>query len=213
MLFMSAALLTACENDSQETFQTSTQERVHELMRDFDGRVDMDAFVADAQQGVWMIDDFDLTYTNGKTVNGSNILGTSYMHSMMLFPDGTCRVFLDFNFSPLIPTLYQEIQWSVNSSDNGLGLYSAQIEEDTKTANYAQYAARTTLELLYYKDGVFIMQGMQPFASWGGLTSQGIYKDYCTVVGHIATDRATVEKYLSYMSYEQFKAENPELFR
>lgn len=187
ILFISA-MLTACEKD----------------------QVDMDAFVADAQRGVWMIDDYDITYTNGETLNGKGFDGASNIHSMMLFPDGTCRIFMAVNFLPAIPILYQEIQWS--PLDNGLGFYSAQIEEDAKTANYAQYAAQTTLELLYYKDGAFIMKGMQPFAYWGGMTSQGIYKDYCTVVGHIATDRATVDKYLSYKSYEQYKEEHPELF-
>ena len=68
------------------------------------------------------------------------------------------------------------------------------------------------LELLYYKDGVFVMKGLQPFGSWGGKTSEGVYKDFCRVVGHIATDKATVDKYLSYISYEQYKAENPDKF-
>lgn len=211
ILVLSAAMLTACDKDSQQHFTTSTQERVGELMEDFDGRVDMDAFVADVQRGVWMIDHYDITYTNGETWDGRDIIGATYLHYMMLFPDGTCRIFLSFDFSPLIPILYQEIQWSiVDWSGNRLGLYSAQIEEDAKTAKYDQYAARTTMELLYYRDGVFIMQGMQPYASWGGLTSKGIYKDYCTVVGHIATDQATVDEYLSYLPY---KKENPDLFR
>ena len=56
------------------------------------------------------------------------------------------------------------------------------------------------------------MKGLQPFGSWGGKTSKGIYEDYCRVVGHIATDKATVDKYLSYISYEQYKAENPDRF-
>ena len=85
-------------------------------------------------------------------------------------------------------------------------------QEEAKTVNYDQYAARTTLELLYYKDGVFVMEGLQPFAYMGGRTSKGVYWDYCRIVGHIATDKATVDKYLSYISYEQYKEENPDKF-
>ena len=41
---------------------------------------------------------------------------------------------------------------------------------------------------------------------------EGCYEDYCRVVGHIATDKETVDKYLSYVSYEQYKEENPDKF-
>jgi hypothetical protein len=34
----------------------------------------------------------------------------------------------------------------------------------------------------------------------------------CRVVGHIATDKATVDRYLSYISYKQYKEENPDKF-
>ena len=178
----------------------------------YDGKIDMAAFVADAQQGVWMIDEYDMIYTNGEVLNGQDLSGGAFLDNMMLFPDGSCHTYIWLGYI-LGPTVYLESQWSVSDqSKNTLSLYSPRIEAEAKTANFDQYAARTTLELLYYKDGVFVMKGLQPFGSWGGKTSKGIYEDYCRVVGHIATDKATVDKYLSYISYEQYKAENPDKF-
>ena len=140
--------------------------------------------------------------------------GAALMNSMMLLPTGICRTFFTLMHIPG-PTVYSEgNQWSVSGEmKNTLALYNPGIEESAKTANYDQYAARTTLELLYYKDGVFVMKGRQPFAYMGGQTSKGVYEDYCRVVGHIATDKATVDRYLSYISYKQYKEENPKIRR
>lgn len=211
ILVLATAMLSACEGDPEIAPRTPTEAKIRELMVGYDGKVDMNAFVADAQQGVWLIDEYDMTFTDGKTEYGDYI-GGSMIDNMMLLSDGACREFIWLDYIPG-PVVYLELQWSVSDqAKNTLALYSPRIEEDAKTANYDQYAARTTLELLYYKDGVFVMKGMQPFGSWGGRTSEGAYKDYCMVVGHIATDRETVDKYLSYISYEQFKAENPDKF-
>ena len=207
---MSAVTLSACEGDPEIVPRTPTETKIQELMVGYDGKIDMAAFVADAQQGVWMIDEYDMIYTNGEVLNGRELVGGAFLDDMMLFPNGICRM---FRKSIPNPTVYLESQWSVSDqSKNTLSLYSPRIEAEAKTANFDQYAARTTLELLYYKDGVFVMKGLQPFGSWGGKTSNGVYKDYCRVVGHIATDKATVDKYLSYISYEQYKEENPDKF-
>ena len=184
ILVLSSAMLSACEGDPEFVPKTSVEAKIHELMIGYDGKIDMAVFIADAQRGVWLIDDIDITYTNGKTESGV-MDGAALMNSMMLLPTGICRT---------------------------LALYNPGIEESAKTANYDQYAARTTLELLYYKDGVFVMKGRQPFAYMGGQTSKGVYEDYCRVVGHIATDKATVDRYLSYISYKQYKEENPDKF-
>lgn len=213
ILAVSAAMLTACEGDPEIVPKTPTEAKIKELMIDYDGKVDMDAFMADVQQGVWLIDCYDTAYTNGEVLDGSELLGGSNIRRMMLLPQGVCRTFFSIMDIPC-PMLYSEdFFWSVSDrAKNTLDLYSPKIEEDAKTANYAQYAARTTLELLYYKDGIFVMKGRQPFAYWGGWTSKGIYEDYCKIVGRVATDKETVDRYMSYMSYEQFKEENPELF-
>lgn len=208
-----AVMLSACDNDPEFVPKTPTEAKIRELMVGYDGKVDMNAFVADARQGVWQIDEYDMIYTNGEVLNGRELSGGTFLDDMMLLPDGVCRIFFWLDHIPEMPDVYKEIRWSVSDqSKNTLALYSPGIEESAKTANYDQYAARTTLELLYYKDGVFVMKGRQPFAYWGGQTSKGIYEDFCRVVGHIATDRETVDKYLSYISYEQFKAENPDKF-
>ena len=139
--------------------------------------------------------------------------GAALMNSMMLLSNGVCRTFSVLMHIPGPIVYFEGDQWSVSSEmKNTLALYNPGIEESAKTANYDQYAARTTLELLYYKDGVFVMEGLQSFAYMGGWTSKGVYWDYCRVVGHIATDKETVDKYLSYISYEQYKEENPDRF-
>lgn len=213
ILVLSSAMLSACEGDPEIVPRTPTEAKIRELMIGYDGKVDMNAFVTDAQRGVWVVDACDMTYTDGKVSDGSGYDGGTLINHMMLLPTGICRTFFTLMHIPG-PTVYSEgDQWSVSGEmKNTLALYNPGIEESAKTANYDQYAARTTLELLYYKDGVFVMKGRQPFAYMGGQTSKGVYEDYCRVVGHIATDRATVDRYLSYISYEQYKEENPDKF-
>ena len=206
ILVLSSAMLSACEGDPEIVPRTPTEAKIRELMIGYDGKVDMNAFVTDAQRGVWVVDACDMTYTDGKVSDGSGYDGGTLINHMMLLPTGICRTFFTLMHIPG-PTVYSEgDQWSVSGEmKNTLALYNPGIEESAKTANYDQYAARTTLELLYYKDGVFVMKGRQPFAYMGGQTSKGVYEDYCRVVGHIATDKATVDRYLSYISYEQYK--------
>ena len=212
ILVLSSMMLSACEGDPEIVPRTPTEAKIQELMVGYDGKIDMAAFVADAQQGVWMIDEYDMIYTNGEVLNGRDLSGGAFLDNMMLFPAGICRTFYALMYIPG-PTVYLESQWSVSDqAKNTLAFYSPRIEDEAKTANFDQHAARTMLELLYYKDGVFVMKGLQPFGAWGGKTSEGVYKDFCRVVGHIATDKATVDKYLSYISYEQYKAENPDKF-
>ena len=213
ILVLSSAMLSACDSDPEIVPRTPTETKIQELMVGYDGKIDMAAFIADAQRGVWVIDSYDTAYTNGEIRDGRGLMGGSDIYNMMLFFEGKCRVFFWLDHLPEAPDVYKEIQWNVSDqSKNTLSLYSPRIEEEAKTVNYDQYAARTTLELLYYKDGVFVMKGRQPFAYMGGQTSKGVYEDYCRVVGHIATDKATVDRYLSYISYKQYKEENPDKF-
>ncbi len=213
ILVLSSMMLSACEGDPEIVPRTPTEAKIQELMVGYDGKIDMAAFIADTQRGVWVVDSYDTVYTNGEIRDGRGLMGGSDIYNMMLFFEGKCRIFFWLDHLPEAPDVYKEIQWSVSDqSKNTLSLYSPRIEEEAKTINYDQYAARTTLELLYYKDGVFVMKGLQPFAYMGGWTSKGVYEDYCRVVGHIATDKATVDRYLSYISYEQYKEENPDKF-
>lgn len=205
-------VLPACESDNDNESINPTLLKVEEILNNRTSEPDLTAFLETAQTGVWKYDELCLHYTNGETYDGV-WSGGAPADYMMLLPDGECRIFLNLMFNPLIPMLYQKIEWSVSEEQpNTLELYSEKIEQDAETHHYDQYAARTTLQLLYYQDGVFIMKGMQPFAYGGGMTSKGIYKDYCTFIGHIDTDEETVAEYLGCELYEEYRAQHPDMF-
>ena len=83
ILVLSSAMLSACEGDPEFVPKTSVEAKIHELMIGYDGKIDMTVFIADAQRGVWLIDDIDITYTNGKTESGV-MDGAALMNS--IFP-------------------------------------------------------------------------------------------------------------------------------
>ena len=139
------ALLTAC-NDNMENPLTPTQKKIAELMAGYDGKIDMAAFLAAAQQGIWQFDTIDTTYTNGETYDGIKD-GSTDLHTMMLRSAGECRIMLSFMFNPAIPRLYQPITWNVSASQpNTIELYSEKIEQKAATYQYDQYAARNAVK-------------------------------------------------------------------
>ena len=83
ILVLSSALLSACEGDPEIVPRTPTETKIQELMVGYDGKIDMAAFVADAQQGVWMIDEYDMIYTNGEVLNGQDLSGGAFLDNMM----------------------------------------------------------------------------------------------------------------------------------
>lgn len=197
------ALLTACNSGSEIPTLTPEEQIIQETMGDFDGTVDMTSFVNDVQQSLWTVDRLDVSYSNGEFVSNALFDGGSVINRMMLFPDGSGRIFHFPDYDPLKPPFYEEIEWCVSESlPNTIELYSPRIELEAPTANYDQHAARTTLELLGYREGHFVMKGMQPFAYWGGRTSEGIYYDYCLISGKLVTDRETIDTYLGYEEYD-----------
>ena len=127
ILVLSSAMLSACEGDPEFVPKTSVEAKIHELMIGYDGKIDMAVFIADAQRGVWLIDDIDITYTNGKTESGV-MDGAALMNSMMLLPTGICRTFFTLMHIPG-PTVYSEgDQWSVSGEmKNTLALYNPGI--------------------------------------------------------------------------------------
>lgn len=196
------ALLTACNSGSEIPTLTPEEQIIQETMGDFDGTVDMTSFVNDVQQSLWTVDRLDVSYSNGEFVSNALFDGGSVINRMMLFPDGTGRIFYHPD-DPRYEPFYEEIEWSVSESlPNTIELYNPRIELEAPTANYDQHAARTTLELLSYRKGLFVMKGMQPFAYWGGRTSDGIYYDYCLISGKLVTDRKTIDTYLGYAAYD-----------
>ncbi|MDE5622457.1 MAG: hypothetical protein K2I59_05665, partial [Alistipes sp.] len=64
LIALLSALLTACNNDTENPL-TPTQKKIAELMAGYDGKIDMAAFIAAAQQGIWQFDTIATTYTNG----------------------------------------------------------------------------------------------------------------------------------------------------
>ncbi len=197
------ALLTACNSGSEIPTLTPEEQIIQETMGNFDGPVDMTSFVSDVQQSLWTVDRLDVSYSNGEFVSNALFDGGSVINRMMLFPDGTGRIFHFPDYDPLKPPFYEEIEWCVSESlPNTIELYNPRIELEAPTANYDQHAARTTLELLGYREGHFVMKGMQPFAYWGGRTSEGIYYDYCLISGKLVTDRETIDTYLGYEEYD-----------
>lgn len=197
------ALLTACNSGSEIPTLTPEEQIIQETMGNFDGPVDMTSFVNDVQQSLWTVDRLDVSYSNGEFVSNALFDGGSVINRMMLFPDGTGRIFHFPDYDPLKPPFYEEIEWCVSESlPNTIELYNPRIELEAPTANYDQHAARTTLELLGYREGHFVMKGMQPFAYWGGRTSEGIYYDYCLISGKLVTDRETIDTYLGYEEYD-----------
>lgn len=197
------ALLTACNSGSEIPTLTPEEQIIQETMGDFDGTVDMTSFVNDVQQSLWTVDRLDVSYSNGEFVSNALFDGGSIIQRMMLFPDGSGRIFHFPDYDPLKPPFYEEIEWCVSESlPNTIELYNPRIELEAPTANYDQHAARTTLELLGYREGHFVMKGMQPFAYWGGRTSEGIYYDYCLISGKLVTDRETIDTYLGYEEYD-----------
>ena len=80
ILVLSSAMLSACEGDPEIVPRTPTEAKIRELMIGYDGKVDMNAFVTDAQRGVWVVDACDMTYTDGKVSDGSGYDGGTLMN-------------------------------------------------------------------------------------------------------------------------------------
>ncbi len=156
-------------------------------------------FINDAVGSVWMSKSYDLHFTNGEVWQDVKTAGGTHVHNMMLFSDGTARYFI-FPCDPDIPTSYKEWQWSAEPEKLTITIYDPELEEYAETDEFTGYSARTTLELISYKEGDFVMQGVQP-GSIGVLPSQGLYIDYATIHGRICKEGDIVEEYLSYGEY------------
>ncbi len=89
---LATIVLPSCDNESERTPRTELEALIQNLMRDYDGQVDMEAFLTDAQKGVWFISDYEFYLANGE-IKGP-LDGASLLSPMMLFPDGTCRYFI-----------------------------------------------------------------------------------------------------------------------
>lgn len=150
-----------------------------------DERVDMESFVEQMQKGLFRCDRYDLVYTDGRIEYDARLVGGSQFYPMMFFSDGTCRKFVRFDFNPYIPMLYFEYDWEISENtivfgDDRLNVHS-------------------------FKNGRFVMEGLQPENSFEGL-------DHCIFYGHIETDPEVVARYLSCEEYYQFREKHPEFW-
>lgn len=123
-------------------------------------------FISDIEQGLWDLDNW-ITYRNGDVWNTSysGFINTAFgkgsqFLDLIFYADGTCRqcylyVPAPYNNIPY-PFLYTTLLWSFNGEDMTITL--------TNTEYLAQDSpyAKTTLRLLYYRYGEFIMDGLQP---------------------------------------------------
>lgn len=208
---MLSALLTACHDSDNNDSLDPGLAKIEEILNNQTSKPDFDEFLKAAQNGIWYLHEIFLFYTNGEMEN--RWWGGTPLHDMILRPDGECRIICYRSPGSSIPTLYVPITWNVSASQpNTIELYSETIEQEAETHHYDQVAARTTFELLYYKDGEFIMRGMQPFVYNCGSMFPGVYKDYSIVHGQIITDKETVEKYLAYEEYDSYREQHPEMF-
>lgn len=209
-----ATALSACDNTTDD-IQNPSLSKIETLLNAQTTEPDFSAFLQTMQNGVWIPNDLCLFYTNGEIEDG-NWTGGSHIHDMMLLPNGECRVFWWADYNPRIPMLYLAHEWNIcTSQPNSIELYSKEYDEEMQNPDIPHadfYAPRTTMELLYYKDGVFVMKGMQPIVYSSSDAYQGIYMDYFLIHGHIDTSPETVAKYLTYEHYEEYKEQHPEMF-
>ena len=185
---LATIVLSACDNESERTPRTELEALIQNLMRDYDGQVDMEAFLTDAQKGVWFISDYEFYLANGE-IKGP-LDGASLLSPMMLFPDGTCRYFISVMPAPMVYS--DSWRWSVSTRhENTIEIINSESENPIPSL----------LELWYYKDGVFIMKGKGAITIYASNGTASV--DYCLIVGHIATDTETVNQYLSYGPYNE----------
>ena len=127
---------------------------------------DFQTFISDIEQGVWDIDNW-ITYRNGEIWNTSfsGFINTSFgkgsqFLNLIFYADGTCSQCYLYAPAPYNnipnPFLYTTLLWSYDSQNLTISLTNTEYK--ALSSPYAQ----TTLRLLYYRYGEFIMDGLQP---------------------------------------------------
>ncbi len=152
---------------------------------------DMAAFLEDATHGVCFVDTSTMRYTNGEEVRGDLINGGRLFWPMMLDADGTCYLLKTDSSNLDNPPAGHKMEWRVSdTSKNAIELYEPDFEESDFPATVR--IPRTTIKILSYKDGRYLLRGLQPLCYE---TSSELYPDYCTVEGYIDTNPETVAHY------------------
>ena len=127
---------------------------------------DFTAFVTDLEQGVWNLDNW-ITYRNGEIWNTSfsGFVNTAFGRGsqfldLLFYPDGECRQCYLYAPAPYnnipYPFLYTTLQWNFDPNNLTITL----INSNYQALDSPYY--KTTLRLLYYRYGEFVMDGLQP---------------------------------------------------
>ena len=123
-------------------------------------------FIDDIEKGVWDIDNW-ITYRNDDVWNTSfsGFLNTAFgkgsqFLDLIFYADGTCRQCYLYAPAPYnnipYPFLYTTLLWSFDIENLTITLTNPQYQ--SQSSPYAQ----TSLRLLYYRYGEFVMDGLQP---------------------------------------------------
>ncbi len=201
LMLMAVAVLSAvsCTNDSDIDPWRGWDDP------EFTGMVsegDMERFLNDIEGNIWDWTSYEITYTDGSTASNMDFVGGTHVDNMMFLPDGTVRNFHPAGPYPWDPVVYDEWFWSVKVDEkNTIELCDPDMDPEEKRSESGQSMGRTTLKLLSYKNGEFVMRGFQPFSYGGGMAHKGIFESYITITGTVEKDPALIEQYLSYEPY------------
>ncbi len=152
-------------------------------------------FLAKLQRGVWYVDRYTLTMSDGSTKVEEQYAGADHGQTMMLLPDGTGYLFIRLKFESEggIVTNSSPIEWSLaEEKPYTIELYSPNLENEAVHNDYITCAARTTLTLTGFNGEDFEMRGMQPHRKY---TSHKTQPEECLLQGYIATNAETVEHF------------------
>lgn len=165
-LTASAMAVSGCDDGDNWTPRHQIN-YVQSLVSDYPATAaDFHTFITDIEQGVWDIDNW-ITYRNDEVWNSSfsgfinSAFGKgSQFLNLIFYADGTCRQCFLYAPAPYnnipYPFLYTTLLWSFDSENLTISLTNPNYQAEGSP--YAQ----TSLRLLYYRYGEFIMDGLQP---------------------------------------------------
>lgn len=188
VLLLLTGLATSCEKDN---YKSEFEKKVYELAKT-QKKVDFNGFISDMQRGIFICYEYECVEKNGD--RSGMMDGGTWVDDMSFSSDGNGKIYFNPNYDPSIH-FYRTIKWKT-SGNNTIELYAPYF--DNSASNHV--AARTQLELLYYKNGHFAMKGTQPYSYTGPTII-----DYILIEGYIRFDQETLDEYAAYKPYENIE--------